>query len=175
MKTKFLTIVLIICGFANGCKNGIEGDLIYKPYTDGLPKYGVSAYSFIPAYPLDDTKEVFLINTSKDKKLKFTIKENIKSCLFDSDNKKPIWKNVKTNSSDRFKILEPGEETSLGFDKYRIYINNEYDKDNYFDDKDREARNYINSCSYLLDYSSKHEEYYCEFSYEIVGARQTKE
>ena len=114
-------------------------------------------------------------NTSKDKKLKFTIKENIKSCLFDSDNKKPIWKNVKTNSSDRFKILEPGEETSLGFDKYRIYINNEYDKDNYFDDKDREARNYINSCSYLLDYSSKHEEYYCEFSYEIVGARQTKE
>ena len=103
---------------------------------------------------LYDSKKVFLMNTSSNKKLQFTLKITTKIYDCDYKTQEPKIETGKTHTEQLFKTLEPGEEKELGYNKYKI-------KDAVWDENGRGFYD-----------PSKHFHTYYEIDYEIVGARE---
>lgn len=135
-KYKFLLILISII-FLYSCKDGKfdfrKVDTCYYPFADN------SGYQ----ENLQNAKKVFLINTSSNKKLKFTVKINKKITRqesFWSDSARIINdKKVNTTpetiqNQTEYYTLEPGAEISIGINKYKEV----YDNDIYYFKKEKE-------------------------------------
>lgn len=135
-----LTLILI------SCSSGVEGEISSRAIeeTDRIKmnqfelkrKYSKEAlkqfdwYSMSgckPELQLSDINQMILINTSKTKKLRYTINKTITTYSTRVDNEncyEPIIDNPKVEYDDDYETLRPGEIELLGIDKG--YINGNY-------------------------------------------------
>ena len=142
MKKLFTILTLIIIS----CSSGIEGEIssrsieqndrvkmnrfeLKKKYSKEALKqfdwYSMSGCK--PELQLSDISQMILINTSKTKKLRYTINKTITTYPTHTDNEnchKPIIENPKVEYDDDYETLRPGEIELLGIDKG--YINGNY-------------------------------------------------